>query len=108
MKDVVEKVLGAEREARERIEQTTSQAAAIRQDADQKADRVIYEARDRASALLRERVDTARAHAQHSLEAGKLEAEAQAAVWYASREALIDALADKALSAVALTKLGGT
>jgi len=101
MKDVVERVLGAEREARERMERAKADAAAVRANADRAAEATVHEARERAAALIRERLEAARSEAAALLEAGKTAARAEAEAWYAKREPELDRLAARVLDAVA-------
>jgi vacuolar-type H+-ATPase subunit H len=91
MREVVERVLGAEEVARARIEEARKKAAAIRQEADQAASTLLAAAREKSVRDSKARLDVARSAAaalmdqarQESL-AGAGEAEAQAAQTTAS------------------------
>lgn len=107
MKDVVEKVLGAEREAREQVEKAKNDATAAKAEADSAAEQRLRQARERAAAIVRERLETARAAAAALLERERAEAAAEADAWYAAREKSLDGLAEESLSAALAVDLGG-
>ena len=106
MREAVEKVLGAEREARENIDRTKSRINELKAAADKTAEEKISEARERASALLHGRLDAARKDAAAYLDEGKKSAEAEAARWYAEREPELALWAKKVMDAVLKTDLG--
>jgi len=106
MREAVEKVLGAEREAREKIELVKNQAAELKFSADKAAETAISLAREQASMRLHEALDAARKDSARSLDEGKKKAEAQAELWYAGRESELPLWAKHVMDAVLKTDLG--
>lgn len=106
MREAVEKVLGAEREAKEKIEQAKSLAAELKAAADKAAEAKLSEARENAAMLLRDRLDAARKEAAALLAEGQKSADAEAERWYAEREPELDSWARQVLDAVLKTDLG--
>ena len=105
MRNVVEKVLGAERQAREAIDSAKAEAVRLRAEADRQAEVQLASARAEAARLLRERLDAARAAASATLAEGQQAAEKLVAHWYATREPELTGLAQRVLKQVVATDL---
>jgi hypothetical protein len=104
---VVERVLGTEEEARTRLERARKQAAAIRNEADGLASAALVEARARALAETKRRLDEARRAAALLLEAVRGEEDAKAAAAAAAaRERTDTIVADIVAMITGLPDLG--
>jgi regulator of protease activity HflC (stomatin/prohibitin superfamily) len=85
MREIVERVLGAEEEARSKIEEARKKAATIRQEADKAASALLAAAREKSVRDSKARLDAARAAAAALMDQARqesataaTEAEAQA------------------------------
>jgi vacuolar-type H+-ATPase subunit H len=94
MREVVERVLGAEEEARGIIEKAREKAAAIRLQADQAASAVLAAAREKVVRDSRERLEAARAAAADLMEQARRESAASAGAAEADAESVVSALVD--------------
>jgi len=93
MREIVERVLGAEDEAKSKIEAARKRASAVKADADEAAAAFVAKAREKAVADTRARLDQARASAERLIvaarEAADAEAERNAGTVASERESLV-------------------
>jgi vacuolar-type H+-ATPase subunit H len=78
MREIVERVLGAEEEARAKIDEARKKAAAIRQEADQAASTLLAAAREKSVRDSKAALDAARATAAALMDQARQESEASA------------------------------
>ncbi len=105
MREAVEKVLGAEREARAKIELVKARVAELKSSIDKEAETRIAAAREQAAITLRDALDTARKESLCALENGQKTARELADRWYAEREGELSLWAGQVLDAVLKTEL---
>ena len=78
MREIVERVLGAEEEARARIEEARKRAATIRQEADQAASALLAAAREKSVQDSKAHLDAARSAAAALMDQARQESAASA------------------------------
>ncbi len=105
MQEVVDSIIAAEREARNRISEAAKRADAVRAKADADSSALISQAKESAAAELRRRVDSARSHAEEEYLEARKKAERKADALYASMESLVAELAKKAARLAMKTEL---
>jgi vacuolar-type H+-ATPase subunit H len=105
MQEVVDSIIAAEQEARNRISEAAKQADAVRAKSDADSSAMISQAKERAAAELKRRVDAARRHAEEEYLEARKKAERKADALYASMEPLVAELAKKAARLAMKTEL---
>jgi len=105
MQEVVDSIIAAEQEARNRISEAAKQAETVRAKADADSSALISQAKERAAAELKRRVDAARRHAEEEYLEARKKAERTADALYASMEPLVAELAKKAARLAMTTEL---
>jgi len=91
MQEIVDKVLGAEREAEKTVQEARARAAEIRRQADEESERRLQEARERAQALVQESLTEARARAAGEQKQAREEAERRNARFLEERADALEA-----------------
>ncbi len=94
MREIVERVLGAEEEARAKIDEARKQAATIRQDADQAASALLAAAKEKSVRDSKERLDAARAASAALMDQARRESAASTVAAEADAEQAVSALVD--------------
>jgi len=92
VREVVERVLGAETEAKTRIDEAKKRAAMVRSQADEAATAAVSSAREKAVSDARSRLERARSEADAMLEKARAEDAAADKAFAASAEVATDAL----------------
>jgi vacuolar-type H+-ATPase subunit H len=105
MQEVVDSIIAAEQEARNRLLEASKKAEAIKAKADADSSALISQAKEKAADELKRRVDAARRQAEEDYLEARNEAERKAETLYVSLELVITELAKSAAHLAMTTEL---
>lgn len=105
MQEVVDSIIAAEQEARNRLSEASKNAEAVKVKAEADSSALISQAKEKAGAELKRRVELARRRAEGEYLESRQRVEREAEALYASLEPLVVELAKKAARAAMTTEL---
>jgi len=105
MQEVVDSIIAAEQEARNRLSEASRNAETVKVKAEADSSALISQAKEKAGAELKRRVELARRRAEGEYLESRQTVEREAEALYASLEPLVVELAKKAARAAMTTEL---